>query len=84
MHRWGLMPWNVYHSPVEGSCPGMLVIHLLKAHALGCLSFNARKMVPHAYCISSCCRCIVIADVGRVDVVFGSVVVVVDESLKSK
>ena len=38
MHRWGLMPWNVNHSPVEGSCPGMLAIHLLRAHALGCFN----------------------------------------------
>jgi len=32
------MPWNVYHSTVEGSCPGMLAIHLLRAHALGCFN----------------------------------------------
>jgi len=24
MHRWGLMPWNVNHSNVEGLCPGTL------------------------------------------------------------
>ena len=38
MHRWGLMPWNVYHSNVEGLCPGMLVIHPLRAYALGCFN----------------------------------------------
>ena len=27
------MPWNVNHSTVEGLCPGMLVIHLLRAYA---------------------------------------------------
>jgi len=56
----------------------------MRAHALECLSFNARKMVSHAYCISSCCRCIDVVVVGRAVVVFGLVVVVVDESLKSK
>ncbi len=25
IHCWGLMPWNVNHSTVEGLCPGMLV-----------------------------------------------------------
>ena len=25
IHSWGLMPWNVNHSTVEGLCPGMLV-----------------------------------------------------------
>jgi len=34
----GLLPWNVYHSTVEGSCPGMLVIHPLRAYALGCFN----------------------------------------------
>ena len=24
MHCWGLMPWNVNHSNVEGLCPGTL------------------------------------------------------------
>jgi len=32
------MPWNVYHSTVEGLCPGMLVIHPLRAYALGCFN----------------------------------------------
>ena len=72
------MPWNVYHSTVEGLCPGMLIIHPLRAYALGCfnhptveahalecLSFNARKMVPHAYCICCCHRCIVGVVVGE-------------------
>jgi len=79
MHRWGLMPWNVNHSPVEGLCPGMLVIHPLRAYALGCfnhpncwglmpwnaLSFKRVKMVPHAYCICCCRRCIVRVVVGE-------------------
>jgi len=32
------MAWNVNHSAVEGLCPGMLVIHLLRAYALGCFN----------------------------------------------
>jgi len=42
-----------------------LTIQLLRAHALECLSFNARKMVPHAYCICCCRRCIVGVVVGE-------------------
>jgi len=47
------MPWDA------------LTIQLLRAHALECLSFNARKMVPHAYCICCCRRCIVGVVVGE-------------------
>ena len=47
MHRWGLMPWNVNHSPVEGLCLGMLVIHLLRAYALGCFNHpNCWGLMP--------------------------------------
>ena len=87
------MPWNVNHSTVEGLCPGMLVHlkllrgyalgcfnhpKLLRAHALECLVIQTRKIVPHAYCISSCRRCIVVVVVVGVVVVDGVVVAIVD------
>ena len=47
------MPWDA------------VTIQLLSAHALECLSFNARKLVPHAYSICCCRRCIVEVVVGE-------------------
>jgi len=77
IHCWGLMPWMLIIQLLRAYALECSFIQLLRAHALGCfnhpkllrahalecLVIQTRKIVPHAYCISSCRRCIVVVAV---------------------